>query len=82
MGKIRKVNGKWIMPQWSFHIDGPWSEDVRDYGAPLRIYAWTPWAFVTIALWPGHGTQVYDWKTKKYTDKWSWITFRPRDDEE
>lgn len=82
MGKFRKVSDKWIYPSWNIHIDGPWSEDVRKYGAPLRAYIWTPWTFIIIALWPGHGSQIYDWKTKNWTDKWSWIAFDPRPDKE
>lgn len=62
---------------WGIHVDTPWSYDVREFGAPLRAYIRTPRIFITIALWPGHGSQVYDWKRKRWTDKWSWITIHP-----
>jgi hypothetical protein len=70
--KIRKT-----MKKWHIHVDHPWSEEVKEYGAPLRAYIRTPWRFIIISLWPGNGSQVYDWKTRKYTDKFSWLVFRP-----
>lgn len=66
-----------VRPKWSVHIDHPWSECVKLDGAPMRIYMWTPWAFVTIALTPGSKSQVYD---GRWTDRWSWLTFHPRGD--
>lgn len=59
--------------RWGIHIDHPWAEDVRDYGAPRRIYIRTPWAFWQI----GEKSQVYDRRTGTYTDRWSFITYRP-----
>jgi hypothetical protein len=60
--------------KFSFHLDHPWAEDVVKYGAPLRLYIGTPWIFIQL----GEKSQVYEWKTKKYTDRWSYITVRPR----
>jgi hypothetical protein len=60
------------------HIDGPWSKDVREYGAPLRVYInLGRRGFLIVALWPGHKIQVYDRKTKTYTDRWGWWSLRP-----
>jgi hypothetical protein len=67
------------MKRWSLHIDHPWSECVRDDGCPLRVYMRTPWAWITMALAPGEGSQVYDWKTRTWTERWSWLTFTPID---
>lgn len=61
-------------PRWSIHFDHPWSEDVRDFGAPVRLHMWTPWGFLMV----GAKSQVYDRKTKRYTDRWAYITYRPR----
>ena len=69
---------KYKPPMWSLHIDHPWSKCVREDGAPLRAYSFTPWGFITVSLWPGNGSQVYDWKTKTWTDRWSWFTRHPR----
>ena len=60
-------------PRWSLHIDHPWSECAK-YGAPFRLNIWTPWGFWMI----GEKSQVYDRKAKRYTDRWAYITYRPR----
>lgn len=73
MMRVRMTGTK----KWGLHIDHPWSECVREYGAPTRIYIRTPKVFITIALGRGNGTQAYDWKAKIYTDRYSWITFIP-----
>jgi hypothetical protein len=61
--------------RWGLHVDHPWSECHRLDGAPTNIYLRTPWTFIII----GEKSQVYDRKTKKYTDDYSYITFRPRE---
>lgn len=62
-------------PRWSIHIDHPLSECVRRYGAPMRLYAWTPWGFLTI----GEKSQVYDRAAKRWTHRYSYITLNPRE---
>jgi hypothetical protein len=74
----RRSDGTWEYPQWSIHVDGPWAKDVREFGAPLRAYIWTPWRHVIVSLWPGNGSQVYDWKSRTYTDRYSWFVTLPR----
>lgn len=61
-------------PRWSFHLDHPWSQCVKEYGAPLRLNMWTPWGF----LMAGEKSQIYDRKTKRYTDRYAYITLKPR----
>ena len=65
------------MKKWNIHIDHPWAKCVQEDGAPYRVYIRTPIVFITIGIGPGQGTQTYNWKTKRYTDKYSWITFHP-----
>jgi len=65
------------MKRWNLHLDHPWSECVRDDGAPKRLYITTPWGFWQIALSPGDRSQVYDRKTATYTNRFGWVTFRP-----
>jgi len=55
------------------HLDHPWSACVKD-GAPIRLYLRTRWGFVQI----GEKSQVYDRKTKRYTDLYAFVTVRPR----
>lgn len=62
---------------FSIHVDHPWSKCVQEDGAPKRIYIHLFRIFITIALAPGEGGQVYDWRHKKWTQKWSWITITP-----
>lgn len=60
----------WHTPRkWSLHVDHPWSQDVRELGAPLRVYVRTPSGFLTIPLWPGHGVAG--------GKPFSWFTLRP-----
>jgi len=61
------------MNKWGIHFDHPWSEEVKEYGAPLRIYIRTPFGFWQI----GEKSQVYDMRTRKYTDRWTYIARRP-----
>lgn len=58
---------------WGIHVAFPWSEDVRENGAPLRAYIQTPWGW----LIAGEQSQVYDLRAKQYTDRWSYVTYRP-----
>jgi len=58
---------------WGIHIDFPWTEDVRKYGAPLRAYVQTPWGWI----FAGEKSQVYDRRTKRYTDRWANVTYHP-----
>jgi len=67
------------MHKWGVHIDHPWSECVRQDGAPLRIYIRTPWNSWIIALAPGNKSQVFDRKTNTWTDRWAFITSTPND---
>jgi hypothetical protein len=55
------------------HIDHPWARCVREDGAPRRAYITTPWGVWLI----GEKSQVYDRRTKKFTDRWSYISYRP-----
>lgn len=61
-------------PRWSFHLDHPWSRCVREDGVPKRLNMWTPWGFIMI----GEKSQVYDHRTKTWTDRWSYYTRHPR----
>ncbi len=61
------------MRKWNIHIDHPWSPCVKNDGAPIRIYLTTPFGFWQI----GEKSQVYDRKTKRYTDKFAYIVRRP-----
>lgn len=65
------------MRKWSLHIDHPLAACVRKDGAPLRVYIRTPNWFWIIALWPGHQSQVYDRKTKTWTNRFAWVTRHP-----
>lgn len=59
------------------YIDGPWSEDVRKYGAPMRIYVHTKhWTWI-IGLWPTIKAQVWT-GSEGYTDRFRWIVKHPR----
>lgn len=61
------------------HVDGPWSDDVRKYGAPLRVYInLGKRGFWQLALTPGSKSQFYDRKTHTYSsDRWVWLACRP-----
>lgn len=61
------------MKRFEVHFDHHWSSDVRELGAPIRLYIRTPWGWWMI----GEKSQVYDRKTHKYTDRWSYVTYRP-----
>lgn len=58
---------------WGIHIDHPWAEDVRKYGAPFRAYIQTPLGWLIV----GEKSQVYDRKTKTYTNRWAHIVYHP-----
>ncbi len=63
--RSRKKLGK-----WGVHVCSPWSDCYGVYRINIR----TPFGFWTIALTPGSRSQVYDRKTKQYTDRWAYIT--------
>jgi len=62
--------------KWNVHFDHWWSEDVKEFGAPIRLHIRTPWVFIMI----GEKSQIYDWKTRTWTKnpvRWSYITMTP-----
>lgn len=65
----------WHPRQWGFHIDFPWTRDVRVHGMPMRAYIRTPWGWLQI----GEKSQVYDRKARRYTDRYAYIVYRPND---
>lgn len=40
----------------------------------MRVYLRTPWGFWEF----GEKSQVYDRKNRVYTDRWAYLTYRPR----
>lgn len=60
-------NNYWV------HVDHPWSYDVKEYGAPKRVYVHSPYGTLMI----GEPSQVYDRKHKKYLDRYAHVTHRP-----
>jgi hypothetical protein len=63
------------MKKWGIHFDHPWSEDVKKYGCPIRIYITTPWNVWTV----GEKAQIFDRKTNTWTDRWAFIRSVPND---
>lgn len=66
------------MKKWGIHFDHPWSEEVEDFGAPVRMYIRTPWNHWTI----GAKSQVFDRKTNTWTERFAYITSMPNDHRE
>ncbi len=64
------------------YIDHPWSEDVKKWGAPMRIYLHTKHWMWTIGLWPTIKSQAWNGTTGwGYTDDppdMRWITWHPK----
>jgi hypothetical protein len=59
------------------YVDGPWSEDVREYDAPMRIYFHTRHWLWIIGLWPTIKAQVWA-ASEGYTDRFGWIVRHPK----
>ena len=55
------------------HFDHPWSYCVREWGSPIRLYIASRWGYIQI----GEKSQVF--ANGRYTDRWSYITRRPRE---
>ena len=65
---------------WTYriYVDFPWSEDVRKWGAPKRIYIHTKHWMWMIGLWPGNGAQVWNGTEGYSEDKFAWIVHHPK----
>lgn len=49
----------------------------RQYGAVGRVHvSWGDWQLVTSFL-PGSKTQGFDWRQRRPSKKWRWVTLRP-----
>lgn len=58
-------------------VDGPWDDDVRMYGAPMRIYLHTKHWVWLIGLLPNIKAQVWT-GSEGYTDRFRWIVRHPK----
>lgn len=65
-------------------LDRECRRDMRSFGsgAVNRLYFnWSShnrpvWSLI-VALAPSGRTQKFDWKTRRYGDKWGWVAFHP-----
>ncbi len=66
--------------QWTYrvYIDFPWSEDVRKWDAPMRIYLHTKHWMWMIGLWPTIKGQVWNGSDGYHNSKMSWIVHHPK----
>lgn len=63
----------------------PLDRECRSFRAPPRLYlSWTrggdskngTWALI-VALSPQGTTQLFDWRTRRYGDRFGWVSLHP-----
>jgi hypothetical protein len=48
-------------------------------GEPHRLELNVAGCHVTLGLWPGQGSQTWDWKRSEWTHEWGWLSVYPLD---